>query len=407
MSDPVLVIGVGGDGPAGLTPELRERIARAELLIGGDRLLAHWPDHPAEKVTIGANIPALIERLRQRGEARTVVLASGDPGFYGIAETLLRYLPPDTLEIVPHVGALQLAFARAGLGWGDAIFTSAHARPLAEVVGWARRAPKLGILTDREHTPSVIAEALLEAGTGDCRAIVAENLGCSDERIVDTRLAALPGSSFAPLNVLLLIRDANWRPQPIIAPRPDAAYAHRGGLITKADVRALSLTRLALSETDTVWDVGAGSGAVSIEMAQLAWRGRVFAVEKDAENLGYIRENVARFGALNVAVVAGRAPAALEDLSRPSAVFVGGTGGVLEPILNYVDDVARPGCRVVMNLATLENLHQAMGVMDALGWAPQVSQVSVAHGRAIAGRTRLAPLNPVFILKGKVTNDRS
>jgi precorrin-6Y C5,15-methyltransferase (decarboxylating) len=403
MTNPVLVIGVGGDGPAGLTPELRKRIARAELLIGGERLLAHWPDHPAEKVAIKANVPALIERLRRRGEARTVVLASGDPGFYGIAETLLRHLPPEELEIVPHVGALQLAFARAGIGWSDAILTSAHARPLAEVVGWARRAPRIGILTGREHTPSAIAETLLEAGIDDCRAIVAENLGRPDERIVDTRLAALPGSSFAPLNVLLLIRDADWRPQPIIAPRPDEAYAHRGGLITKADVRALSLTRLALSETDTAWDVGAGSGAVSIEMAQIAWRGRVFAVEKDAENLGYIRENVVRFGALNVAVVEGRAPAALEGLPRPSAVFVGGTGGALEPILSHIDSAARRGCRVVMNLATLENLHQAMDVMDALGWTPQVSQVNVAHGRAIAGRTRLAPLNPVFILKGEVT----
>lgn len=402
MSYPVLVVGVGAEGTESLTPDLRERIAQADQLWGGERLLAHWAGHPAEKVVIRAHVADLIERLHRRGEARVVVLASGDPGFYGIAGTLLRYLLPDELEIVPHVSSLQLAFARAGIPWSDAIFTSAHARPLAEVVGWARRAPKLGILTDRQQTPALIARTLLEAGLDDCRAVVAENLGLPDERLTDTRLSALPGMEFAPLNVLLLVRDPDWRPQPAFAPRPDEAYVHRRGLITKADVRALSLARLALRETDVVWDIGAGSGAVSIEIAELAWRGQVFAVEHDTENAGYIRENIARFGALNVVVVEGRAPAALEGLPQPAAVFIGGTGGELEAILRHIASVAPPGCRVVMNLATLENLHDALAVMRALDWSPQVAQVSVARGKAIAGRTRLAPLNPVFILTGTV-----
>jgi precorrin-6Y C5,15-methyltransferase (decarboxylating) len=402
MSYPVLIVGVGAEGPESLTPDLRERIAQADQLWGGERLLAHWAGHPAEKVVIRAHIADLIERLRRRGEARVVVLASGDPGFYGIAGTLLRHLPPDELEIVPHVTSLQLAFARAGVTWSDAIFTSAHARPLAEVVGWARRAPKLGILTDRQQTPALIAQTLLAAGIADCRAVVAENLGLPDERLTDTRLSALPGLEFAPLNVLLLIQDGGWRPRPAFAPRPDKAYAHRRGLITKADVRALSLARLALSETDTAWDIGAGSGAVSIEMAELAWRGQVFAVEHDAENAGYIRENVAGYGALNVVVVEGRAPAALDGLPQPAAVFIGGTGGELEAILRHIASVAPPGCRVVMNLATLENLHDALAVMRALDCSPQVTQVSVARGKVIAGRTRLAPLNPVFILTGTV-----
>ena len=402
MSYPVLVVGVGAEGAESLTPDLRERIAQADQLWGGERLLAHWAGHPAEKVVIRAHIANLVERLRRRGEARVVVLASGDPGFYGIAGTLLRHLPADEIEIVPHVSSLQLAFARAGIPWNDAIFTSAHARPLAEVVGWARRAPKLGILTDEEQTPAMIARTLLAAGIADCRAVVAENLGLPDESLTDTRLSALPGLEFAPLNVLLLIRDPGWRPRPAFAPRPDEAYAHRRGLITKADVRALSLARLALKETDTAWDIGAGSGAVSIEMAELAWRGQVFAVEHDEENLGYIRENVARFGALNVVVVEGRAPAALEGLPQPAAVFIGGTGGELKAILRHIASVAPPGCRVVMNLATLENLHDALAVMRALDCSPQVAQVSVARGKAIAGRTRLAPLNPVFILTGAV-----
>jgi precorrin-6Y C5,15-methyltransferase (decarboxylating) len=303
---------------------------------------------------------------------------------------------------VPHVTSLQLAFARIGLDWSEAALTSAHSRPLSEVVGWARRAHRLGVLTDRRHTPAVIARTLLDAGLDDCRAVVAEYVGLPEERITDTRLARLPGTEFGPLNVLLLIQGEGWQPWPAFAPRPETAYAHRRGLITKRDIRALSLARLALRETDVVWDIGAGSGAVSIEMAELAWRGQVYAVERDAENVGYIRENAARFGTLNVSVISGVAPDALADLPPPSAVFVGGTGGATEAILTHIDQAAGPGCRVVANLATLENLVHMLHMCNSLGWPHEVAQVSIAHGKAIAGMTRLAPLNPVFILSAQL-----
>ena len=407
MNQRVLVVGVGGDGPAGLPPAVLERIEQANQLWGGEKLLALWPHHPAEKVVIGAGIDELVEKLKSRGENRTVILASGDPGFYGITGTLSRHLSPEELEIIPHATSLQWAFARTGIPWSDAVFTSAHARPLAEVVGWAKRAAKLGILTDPKQTPAMIARTLLDAGIEDCRTIVAENLGWPDERIVEARLAQLPEMEFAPLNVLLLLREAGWRPNPTFAPRPDDAYVHRRGLITKSDVRALSLARLALRETDTVWDIGAGSGAMSVEMAELAWRGRVFAVEHDLENVGYIRENTRRFGALNVTVIEGHAPAALADLPEPNTVFIGGTGSEMGTILGRVREIAPPGCRVVVNLATLENLHEALMVMRSFGWSPQVTQVNLAQGSEIAGMTRLAPLNPVFIVWCEIVSSPS
>jgi precorrin-6Y C5,15-methyltransferase (decarboxylating) len=405
MNQPVLIVGVGGEGPNSLASGLLERIARADQLWGGKHLLAHWASHPAQKVIVGADVAQRVRQLVHRGDRRVVILASGDPGFYGIAATVLRVLPAEEVEVVPHVSSLQLAFARIGVDWNEAVLTSAHSRPLAEVVGWARRTHKLGILTDREHTPPAIARTLLDAGVGDCRAVVAENLGLPDERITDTRLEQLTDAESGPLNVLLLIRDADWQPQPAFAPRPEGAYAHRRGLITKREVRAISLARLALRETDTVWDIGAGSGAVSVEMAQLAWRGQVFAVERDAENVACIRQNVARFGALNVSVIEGSAPAALAGLPRPSAVFVGGTGGAMEPILRHIDGAAQSSCRVVANLATLENLVGMLQATRALGWRTEVMQASIAHGSDIAGLTRLAPLNPVFILSGQVGND--
>jgi len=267
-------------------------------------------------------------------------------------------------------------------------------------VGWARRAPKLGILTDHKHTPALIAEVLLKAGIEDCRAIVAENLGLPDEQLTDTRLSALPGMEFSPLNVLLLIHDPDWRPQPVFAPRPAEAYAHRRGLITKAEVRALILARLALSETDIAWDIGAGSGAVSIEMALLAWRGRVFAVEQDAENLAYLRENISRFGVLNVEVVAGSAPAALEGLPRPDAIFIGGSGGQMPGILDVVCRRLRPGGRIVLSVVTLENLNEAVSGLKARGFAAEMTLVNVARSKSIADLTRFEALTPVFVVTG-------
>jgi precorrin-6Y C5,15-methyltransferase (decarboxylating) len=404
MMQRVQVIGVGGEGRNSLPLSVLERIEGADELWGSERLLAHWPEFTGTKVVVDAHIATRAAELEKREARRIVVVASGDPGFFGIAETLLRYLPPEELEIIPHAGSLQVAFARAGVTWSDAILTSAHARPLAQVIGWAKHTPKLGILTDHRNTPGQIARTLLNAGLPDCRAIVAESLSTLDERLIDKKLSDLVEMTFAPLNVLLLVQDDDWRPPAIFAPRPDDAYVHRRGLITKQEVRALLLARLALSETDLVWDIGAGSGAVSVEAAELAWRGEVFAIEHDAQNLGYLRQNTARYGVPNVTIVEGSAPDKLGELPAPDAVFIGGTGGMLEEIFQHVAGAARRGCRVAASFATLENLNQALVCTHELGWEIATIQASIARGSTIAGRTRLAPLNPVFIVSTQLEN---
>ncbi|MGQ9767431.1 MAG: precorrin-6y C5,15-methyltransferase (decarboxylating) subunit CbiE [Anaerolineae bacterium] len=401
----ILVVGITGKGRAALDEALQARIAAADLLCGGARLLAEWPDCVGEKLIISTNVAAVIERLRARGAARAVVLATGDPGLYGIGGALARCLPADELEIVPGVSSVQLAFARIGLPWDDATIVSAHGRPLAEVLGWARRAAKLAILTDETHTPAAIAAALLARGVADCRAVVAERLELSGERITDARLSDLTGRAFASPNILLLLRDAGWRPEPMGVPRPDDAYVHRRGLITKRDVRALSLIRLALAPTDTAWDIGAGSGAMSIEMAEQAWRGHVYAVEHDAECAGFVAANCSRYGADNITLIQGHAPEALTALPAPDAVFIGGSGGELADILAHATAAGRPGCRIVLNLATLENLVQAHATLRELGWSSATVQVNLAYGEPIAGLTRLAPANPVFIVSATQAPD--
>ncbi len=401
MKRPIWVIGLGLGNHQDLSATAREILERAQVLIGGRRLIAGFENHPADKIVIGSNLGEILARVAARDPGEEIViLASGDPGFHGIAGTLLKHFPPEEIRILPHISSLQASFAKAGIVWNDTVFTSAHAHSLAEIVGWAKRVPKLGILTDPANTPSTIAKTLLAAEIEDCRAIVGENLGAADERLVETQLSTLVGQEFAPLNVMLLIQAADWQPWPVFSPRRDDAYAHRCGLITKADLRALSLTRLNIRPTDTLWDIGAGSGAVSIEMAELAWQGTVFAVEKDPQNIEFTRKNRKSFNTLNLEVIAGEAPESLAGLPAPQGVFIGGSGGKLAEIMAHIHEHAAPGCRVVANFATLENLNLGYATMKPLGWKPQYSQINIAHSKAIAAMTRLEPLNPVFILEG-------
>lgn len=402
MAEPVVVIGVGVEGVGSLTPQALMHIEQADQLWGSERLLALLPNFAGKRVTLTKGIVAMLETLKTRPEqTRIVLVASGDPGFFGLGSTLLRILSPDEVVLIPQVSTLQTAFARARLSWQDAHFTSAHARPLAEVIGLARRFRKLGILTDPQNTPAQIAAKMLAAGVSDCRAIVCENLGEAREAITDTRLSALIGRSFSDLNVLLLVQDEDWQPTPLLHPRLDSAYAHRNGLITKMDVRTLCLSRLKLCETDVIWDIGAGSGAVSIEMAELAWRGRVFAVERDVECLGYLQENTTRFGVLNVDIVAGEAPGVLQGLPPPNAVFLGGSRGQIGEILTTIAEAARPGCRLTATFAILENMLEAYQWLKESGWAPALTQVQLSYGAPLADGLRLAPLNPIFIVNGQ------
>jgi precorrin-6B C5,15-methyltransferase / cobalt-precorrin-6B C5,C15-methyltransferase len=400
MKKPVWIVGMGIDRTPMLSPQAQDVIQRAQILIGGERLLAQYAHHPGEKLAINRNLEAVLARIAQRRDEEIVLLASGDPGFHSIAGTLIRELPDEEINILPNVNALQAAFARIGVPWNDAIFTSAHGHPLAQIIAWTKRFPKVGILTDQCNTPRVIAEMMLNSGLGDCRVVIAENLGGTDESIIDTNLSVVADQVFAPLNVMLVLQDKDWRPEPVFQNRNEDSYEHRRGLITKRDLRALSIARMRIRPTDVIWDIGAGSGAVSIEIAEMAWQGRVFAIEKDPQNIGFINRNRKNFGAFNLEIVSGEAPEALGELPIPQAVFIGGSGGKLPGILRFIEGASGNGCRVVCNLTTFENLNTGLAEMNTLGWKPTFSQVNISHSKTIASFTRLEPLNPIFILTG-------
>ncbi|MGE3913352.1 MAG: precorrin-6y C5,15-methyltransferase (decarboxylating) subunit CbiE [Chloroflexota bacterium] len=400
--DRVLVVGIGDGGPISLPATVVDRINTAEVLVGGRRHLDLFPTVDAERLTITGDLDSVLAQIRaSASQRRVVVLASGDPCFFGIGPLLVEALGQDRVEILPGASSVALAFARLGVAWHDARVVSAHGRPLSDAIKQAAGADKLAVLTDDEHTPSVVGSALLEAGAHDAPAWVFEHLGGPREASTATTLAGLAGKSFAALNVLV-VPSVIWdRPRhpAILFGLPEETYVHASGMITKPEVRAVSLSKLRLRPGGVLWDVGAASGSLGIEAASLVPGLSVYAVEKSEIQLRLLWRNVAtRTGDNRVHAVKGEAPDVLADLPDPDAVFVGGSGGKLADILTTTSSRLRPDGRIVCNLVTIENLAEALNWAAVRGIQAEVVQVSIARGTDIMGMTRLQAENPVTVV---------
>ena len=395
----LLVVGVGDDGPDGLAPKVLKRIEAADVLAGGRRHLDLFPGIGSERLVIADDLDALIGRLESKvGRKQVVVLASGDPCLFGIGPLLAKRLGHEHIEIVPGVSSPALALARLGLSWHDATVVSAHGRPLDIAVARARSATKLAVLTDDVNTPAAVAAALLRAGAADGNAWVFEHLGGAAERAVDGTLSQIAAQAFASLNVLV-VPELVWPAANRRFGQPESCFAHSRGLITKAEVRAVSLSKLGLSDGAVLWDVGAGSGSLAIEAARLIPRLRAFAVERSTKQIRLLKRNLDRHtGTLDVTIVEGESPEALQSLPPPDAVFVGGGGERLMEILDACATRLCAGGRIVANLVALERVASMLEWARKRTLAVELVQVSIARGSEIAGATRLDAQNPVYVV---------
>lgn len=403
----VCVIGISAGGALSLPPALRERVEKAEVLAGGERHLGYFPAFAGERLAIGHPLDAWVESVATAANAgrHVVVVASGDPLFYGIGTRLLARLGAERLEFHPHLTSLQLAFARVGIPWEDAIWVSIHARPFDNLRKVLGRYGKIGVLTDSCQTAEAICGWLVDAQIDEYEVAVLENLGAADERLIRGRPEALLGQMFAPLNVVLLLQRADWITPPRAASAllgtPEQAFDHRRtgeGMITKAEVRAVTLARLQPLPKDIVWDIGAGSGAVSVEWGRLLTHGIVYAVERNVTTFAQLQANVRCNRAYNVVSIRGEAPTCLADLPDPDGVFIGGSGGKLGPILDEALDRLRPGGRLVANFILLEHVHEALQLAKTRGLTADLVWLSVARSKPLAGQTSLEPLTPIAIL---------
>lgn len=395
----IYVIGAGVEGQEGFSGRALELVGQAQILLGGARQLELFPDFPGEKVAIGSNLGEIVERLK-KADRRAVVLASGDPLFFGIGRYLLRNLPEENFEFVPNVTSVQYAFAKIREPWDDAVFISAHGRGLKGAVDRIVANDKAAVLTDEFNTPAAIAAELIERGRDGYAAYLCENLGTDQERVTATDVKGLLEIEAAPLNVLILIKEYEAGGDEYVPTLgiPDEEFATVKKLITKEEVRVVTLAKLKLRHDMTLWDLGAGSGSVSIEADHLLPNGRIFAVERNPQCIEFIKENLGRFNARHVTLIEGEAPACLETLPDPDRVFIGGSGGNLWAILEAVDGRLPAGGRVVLNAVTLDTLTAANEYFDNAGYQVEVTTINIARTRPLTDYKMFEAYNPVYIV---------
>jgi precorrin-6Y C5,15-methyltransferase (decarboxylating) len=377
MSAPIVVLGVtGGRVP----PGTEALLAEADVVAGGRTVLAALAPSNARQVVLGARLSATLGVLADE-PGHVCVLASGDPGFFGIVRALGAVVGRGRLEVHPAPSSVALAFARLGVPWDDALVVSAHARDPRPAIHTALRHPKVAILTD-DSTADIVA------ALHGRRVTVAEALGTADERIGGD-------APFAQPNVVIVEGDET-APRATRWALAEDAFEHRAGMITKAEVRALALAALGPGTGDLVWDVGCGSGSVAIECARLG--AAVIGIDADPEAIALTTRNAASHD-VPVRAVTGTAPHALAGLPEPDAAFVGGGGDALPAILDHVAPVTRRA--VVVTVALIDRIAPAMEHLAKHGLDVTATTLQANRLRPLAGGHRLAAENPVTVVVGR------
>lgn len=404
---PVRIVGLA-PGSLELTTNAHTLLAEAHVVVGGNRLLDACPKESLRKdvefVPITAPLEPVLESIRAAAalDKNVVVLADGDPLFYGIGKRMGEELGCENLLVEPNISTMQVAAARLGLPWQSMDFVSLHGRDdFSPLYAALVRAEHIAVFTDAKNTPAEIARALLERGADCFTMTVLENLGTPEEQVRTIPLPDTWGMEFSDLNLVIL--EKQYPPEiELTLGIPDHFYLHQRSLITKLPVRAAGLAHLNVGPTSTIWDLGAGCGSVSIEASHLARKGRVFAVERHKTRAAMIRENIRRTGAWLVDTVLGDMPDCLEGLPDPDRVFIGGgLGGPMNQDTSLLDitcEKLKPRGHIVAHCILLDTFQAAKNHFKNLGWHFGVTQLQASATDSLAGDLRFKAQNPVFIL---------
>ncbi|MBB5628330.1 precorrin-6y C5,15-methyltransferase (decarboxylating) subunit CbiE [Sphaerisporangium krabiense] len=395
MSRAVVVVGIGADGWAGLGEGARREIRAAEVLMGGARQLALVPDTGAERVTWPSPmLPVAFGLIAEREGKAVCVLASGDPMLYGFGATLARTLGPGRVRVLPHLSSVSLACARMGWPVEDTQVVTLVGRPADLLTRALRPSARVLVLSAGAATPGEVARLLVARGYGRSPMTVLERLGAPEERLVEG-IAATWDAAADALNVVALEcrADPGVTAPPCVPGLPDDAFEHDGQL-TKREVRAVTLSRLAPRPGERLWDVGAGAGSVAVEWMRAHPSCAATAVESRADRAERIGRNARALGVPGLRVVHGKAPEALEGLDPPDAIFIGG-GTTAPGVLSSCWDALGPGGRLVVNAVTVESEAVLASWHARLGG--DLLRLAVHRAGPVGGFTAWRPAMPVTI----------
>ncbi|MBW4641870.1 MAG: precorrin-6y C5,15-methyltransferase (decarboxylating) subunit CbiE [Goleter apudmare HA4340-LM2] len=364
----LFIVGIGEDGLQGLSAIARYLVEQAAVIVGGDRHLAMLPpDDQRQKIAWKSPFSASVAEIIQRRGESICILASGDPMCYGIGVTLTRHIPISEMTIIPAPSAFSLACARLGWSLTEVETLSLCGRPPSLLQSYIYQGARLLILSAGQSTPSIVAQMLTERGFGGSKITVLERMGGIQERIIADIAASWHETEIAALNAIAVdcIADAGVIPLSRLPGLPDQAY-HHDGQLTKREVRAVTLSTLAPTPGELLWDIGAGCGSISIEWMRSHPRCQAIAIEQNSTRLGYIADNAASLGVPNLQIVEGKAPDSLPDLPTPDAIFIGG-GVTAEGLFDICWSALRPGGRLVANVVTIEGEQALFQLYEKVG----------------------------------------
>jgi precorrin-6Y C5,15-methyltransferase (decarboxylating) len=404
---------LGLDDPGDLRPSALACLQKAEVVAGPERLLrAAAPGIRGESLPMTGGLDDWLEKVSVGcRDKELVLLADGDPNFFGLGAKAVKAFPGRRISMRPALTAVQKAFALLGVTWAGVETVSLHGRrdygPFFSAVFRAGRPSgpgRLAVYTDRTNDPAMIASKLAERGQNGWTLAVFQDLGLPGQSVWRGSQGQAAKESFSPLNLVVL--ELAEPPEPLTLGAPETAYDHEAGLITKSEVRTAALGLLELRGDETMWDLGCGSGSVSLEAGLILRRGQIHAVEKDPRRAWQARLNRSRYGMAHLDIVEGRALEVFPDLPRPDRVFIGGGGQELEALMQGALGCLAPGGVVVAAVVRLDGLDAALSSLSATGLPLSVTQISASRGKPLAGSLILKPINPVFLIKGRVQGER-
>ena len=386
------IIGMGMSEKT-ITAEALELIIEADILIGAKRLINEFShmNKPSFNAYLSNDILEIIEKTDAE---KIAILVSGDVGFYSAAEKLVDVLKDYDPNLVSGISSVSYFFAKCSLPWKDANLISCHGLD-TNIVSSVRRNRYTFAFTGK-NIPELQKE-LVKYGFGDLKVWIGENLGSDEESIQESKISDLEGMEFSSLTVLIIENpDFDSRIRTGI---PDEEFIRGKVPMTKSEVRAVCLSKLSLSPTDIAYDIGCGTGSVTIEMAFSAYDGKVYAFDKNEEAIALLEQNCQKFHLDNVEAICGLAPECLKDLPVPDVAFIGGSSGNMDEIVSYLYGINNK-MRFVITAVTLENAMAGLDSLKNVGISGDIVQVAVSKGRQIGDLHMLMAQNPIFIISG-------
>ncbi|MBF2018002.1 MAG: precorrin-6y C5,15-methyltransferase (decarboxylating) subunit CbiE [Rivularia sp. T60_A2020_040] len=388
------VVGIGEDGLPGLSQVAAKLVERADVLVGGSRHLSMLPENDTRKKIIWSSpIVISVEEIIQRRGQSVCILASGDPMCFGIGVTLTRRIPITEITIIPAPSAFSLACSRLGWALQEIETLSLAARPISVLHPIIYPGARLLILSEGRNTPQIVAETLVDRGFSRSKITVLEYMGGQRENIVEGIAEQWTNTQVASLNTIAVecVADADILQLPRIAGLPDVAY-HHDGQLTKREIRAITLAALAPIPGQMLWDIGAGCGSISVEWMRTHSRCWAIAIEQNESRLNYIADNAASLGTPNLRIIHGKAPAVLQGLEPPDAVFIGG-GATVEGLFDTCWQALRMGGRLVANAVTVESEQKLIEWHNQVGGS--LSRIAIQRAQPIGKFLGWKPMVPV------------